>query len=112
LVVFKPTLERDLDEERAIVWAGALLKSYSLQSCMLAIEQAKHSPDAFVNFGTLATEARKISEKLNPVYKPFSDSSRLTVTQLQQAAFEGNERAAERLKHEQHVKLLKLDQQE
>jgi len=111
LVVFKPTLERDLDAERALAWATELLKSYSYKACMLAIEQAKHSSESFVNFGTLATEARRISEQLNPSYRPFGDSKRLTVTQLQEAAFDGNEKAAERLKHEQHVKLLQFEKQ-
>jgi hypothetical protein len=78
---------------------------------MLAIEQAKHSSESFVNFGTLASEARRISEQLNPSYRPFADSKRLTVTQLQEAAFDGNEKATERLKHEQHVKLLLYSEQ-
>lgn len=104
--MFKPTLERDLDDDRTAAWASALLKSYSFEASVLAIEQAKHSAESFVNFGTLATEARRISDNLNPAYRPFSDSKRLTVTQLQESAFDGNEKAAERLKSEQHMKLL------
>lgn len=106
--MFKPTLERDLDEERAIVWAGELLKTYTFDACAMAIEQMKHSSDQFVNFGAIATEARKITEAINPVYRPFGDSKRLTVSQLRVAAFEGNERAAERLKSEQHKRLSDL----
>lgn len=109
LVVFKPTLDKDLDDDRKVLWAEALLKLYSLKACVLAIEQMKNSAEQWVTYGTISTEARRIAASINPVYAPFSDPKRLTVTQLQAACANGNEAAAERIKAEQHQGLKRLE---
>ena len=107
-MIFKPTLERDLDDERKLLWAAELLKSYSLQASTMAVEQMKHSPEPFIQFGQISTEARRIEANLNPVYSPHGDHRRLTVTQLRAACEDGNDAAAERLKMEQHQKLKRI----
>jgi hypothetical protein len=104
LVLFKPTLK--LDDDTKLVWAGSFLKTYRLESVIQAIEQIKHSSCEWVNFGMIAEEARRVDAANSRDYRPFHDPKRLTLSQLREAAADGNEPAAQRLQNDQRRRLL------
>lgn len=100
LAMAKPTLK--LDDDTHAYWAQKLASDYELDDILMAIEQVIHSSVEFVNLGTIAEEARKVKAKRpTTVYSPFGDPKKLTVSQLRDAAFDGNESAAELLKQQQ-----------
>ena len=88
LKLFKTTLK--LDDQVQFVWAEGLLKAYEFQHVVQAIEQMKHSDNEWVNFGTIATEARRIAAANSREYRPFANPKRLTISQLRKVAA-GNE---------------------
>lgn len=100
LAMAKPTLK--LDDDTHIYWARKLASVYELDDILMAIEQVIQSSVEFVNLGTIAEEARRVKAKRpTTVYSPFGDPKKLTVSQLRDAAFDGNESAAQLLKQQQ-----------
>ena len=99
LAIFKPTLK--LDDATQIAWAQELARTYPAAAVLMAINQIKHSEAEWVNFGIIATEARRVAAKTDTRYRPHADPRRLTVTQLQQATFDGSSAAANLLKQGQ-----------
>ncbi len=96
LALAKPTLK--LDDKTHAFWARKLSSDYELDDILMAIEQVIHSSMEFVNLGTIAEEARKVkARRPTTVYAPFGDTKRLTIKQLRDAAFDGNETAAQML---------------
>lgn len=103
----KPTLK--LDDDTHSYWARKLSTDYELDDVLMAIEQVIHSSVEFVNLGTIAEEARKVkARRPTTVYTPFGDTKRLTITQLRDAAFDGNETAAQMLVEQQKRDLKRL----
>ena len=103
LILFKPTMR--LDDDTKLVWAHAFMKTYRVECVIQAIEQIKHSSCEWVNFGTIAEEARRVEAASCLAYRPFADPKRLTISQLRDAAADGNEPAAQRLKNDQRNRL-------
>lgn len=107
LAMAKPTLK--LDDETHLFWARKLAADYETDDVLMAIEQVMHSSVEFVNLGTIAEEARRIkARRPTLVYSPFGDPKRLTVTQLRDAAFDGNETAAQMLAEKQKQELRRI----
>lgn len=107
LAMAKPTLK--LDDETHLFWARKLATDYELDDVLMAIEQVIHSSVEFVNLGTIAEEARKVkARRPTTVYAPFGDTKRLTITQLRDAAFDGNESAAQMLIEQQKKEMNRL----
>ncbi len=108
LAMAKPTLK--LDDDTHVYWAQKLASDYELDDILMAIEQAIQSSVEFVNLGTIAEEARRVKAKRpTTVYSPFGDPKKLTVSQLRDAAFDGNESAAQLLKQQQAKALSMRD---
>lgn len=103
LALFKPTLK--LDMQTQALWAEQLASSYSLRFVLLAIEQLKHSPVQWVNFGDIATEARRLKAVSGDSYAPHSDPKRMTFTELDNAVRNRNSKAIEYSKVQQMKKL-------
>jgi len=107
LAMAKPTLK--LDDETHLFWARKLAADYETDDVLMAIEQVMHSSVEFVNLGTIAEEARRIkARRPTLVYSPFGAPKRLTVTQLRDAAFDGNETAAQMLAEKQKQELRRI----
>ena len=107
LILAKPALK--LDDQTHKFWARKLSTDYELDDVLMAIEQVIHSSVEFVNLGTIAEEARKVrARRPTTVYAPFGDTKRLTITQLRDAAFDGNESAAQMLAQQQKKDLKRL----
>jgi len=103
----KPTLK--LDDDTHLFWARKLAATYEIDDVLMAIEQVIHSSVEFVNLGTIAEEARRVkARRATSVYSPFGDPKRLTVTQLRDAAFDGNETAAQMLSEKQKQELRRI----
>lgn len=83
LALFKPTLK--LDMQTQAVWAEQLASNYQLKFVLMAIEQLKHSPAQWVNFGEIATEARRLKAASGESYAPHANPKRLTSTELESA---------------------------
>ena len=108
LAMAKPTLK--LDDDTHVYWAQKLSSDYELDDILMAIEQVIQSSVEFVNLGTIAEEARQVKAKRpTTVYSPFGDPKKLTVSQLRDAAFDGNESAAQLLKQQQSKALSVRD---
>lgn len=99
LALFKPTLK--LDMETQAIWAEQLASNYSVKFVLMAIEQLKHSPAQWVNFGEIATEARRLKAAAGESYAPHANPKRLTSTELESAV---------RGKHIAAIEQVKLDQ--
>ena len=107
LAMAKPTLK--LDDDTHAFWARKLAADYDVDDVLMAIEQVMHSSVEFVNLGTIAEEARKVrARRPTTVYAPFGDTKRLTITQLRDAAFDGNESAAQMLVEKQKQEMKRL----
>ena len=106
LMVFKPSMK--LDDDTKLVWAHSFLKTYRVECVIQAIEQIKHSSCEWVNFGTIAEETRRVEAASSLAYRPFADPKRLTISQLREAAADGDEKATQQLRLDAAVKLRRL----
>lgn len=99
LAIFKPTLK--LDMQAQAVWAEQLASNYPEKFVLMAIEQLKHSPAQWVNFGEIATEARRLKAASGDSYAPHANPKRLTSTELESAVRNKNIKAIEHAKVDQ-----------
>lgn len=94
-----------LDDDTKLIWAQSFLKTYRAECVIQAMEQIKHSSCEWVNFGTIAEETRRVEAASSVAYRPFADPRRLTISQLREAAADGDEQATQRLRQDASAKL-------
>ena len=99
LALLKPTLK--LDDETHALWTRQLLAVYPVQSILMAIEQVKHSDIEWVNFGTIATEARRLRAASGDNYAPHANPKRLSMSQLRSAIDHRSQNAIQYVKNRQ-----------